>query len=88
MLRLLGDYPVKKIIMKAAVCAALVTAPAALLAQDAMPVNGQSMEQVRASLGNPIEIKGPVGIPAITTWEYNGFSVYFENNLVITSVAD
>jgi len=79
---------VKKIIMKAAVCAALVSTPVALFAQAAMPTGGQSMEQVRASLGNPIEIKGPVGVPAITTWEYAGFCVYFENNLVITSVAD
>lgn len=70
-----------------AACVLAVATMYGAIAAD-MPVNGQTMEQVRASYGEPSSMKGPVGTPAITTWEYDGYCVYFENNLVITSVAD
>ena len=50
------------------------------------PANGQSMQRVESTYGQPILISGPVGEPPITTWEYEQFKVYFERNLVIHSV--
>ncbi len=67
---------------------ALLALPLLATAEDVMPKKGQTMAQVRSQLGEPGLILGPVGSPAITTWEFNGFCVYFENDRVITSVAD
>lgn len=50
------------------------------------PVRGTSEKAVLAKYGEPQVRKGPVGKPPISTWEYAGFSVYFEGNLVITTV--
>jgi len=56
------------------------------------PRAGINMDSVRATYGNPIqeyptvsENGGPLQ-PPITRWDYNGYSVYFENNLVVHSV--
>jgi len=53
-----------------------------------MPHRGQSMDQVRSQYGEPVMTLDAVGTPPITRWEYQGYWVYFEHNLVITSVAD
>lgn len=53
-----------------------------------MPHRGLSMDQVRAQYGEPMMTKPAVGNPPITRWEYQGYCVYFEHNLVITSVSD
>ena len=50
------------------------------------PRNGNSMSQVRAQFGNPITEVPAVGDPPISRWEYDGFSVFFENDLALHSV--
>jgi len=51
-----------------------------------VPTRGSNMERVRSRFGSPRDTHGPVGDPPITRWDYNGFSVYFEHNLVLHSV--
>ncbi len=50
------------------------------------PINGMNIETVEMKYGAPEIIKGPIGDPPITTWEYKNFSVYFEYELVIHTV--
>lgn len=52
-----------------------------------MPKRGISMNQVISHYGEPTIKKEPIGIPPITEWQYVDFSVYFENQWVINSVA-
>ncbi len=52
-----------------------------------MPNRGLSKSQVESRFGNPNAKQGPVGSPAIYRWNYNNYSVFFENNIVIHSVA-
>jgi hypothetical protein len=59
---------------------------------DTRPKAGMSMSAVESSYGAPSERHAPVGgsveqQPPITRWDYPGFSVYFENDRVIHSVA-
>lgn len=51
-----------------------------------LPRTGQSMDQIRQQFGEPLNQRGPVGEPPISTWEYADFSVYFEHRHVINSV--
>jgi hypothetical protein len=51
------------------------------------PARGMSMEKVEAKFGAPSKRIPAVGEPPISRWEYPGFVVYFENNLVIHAVA-
>ena len=53
-----------------------------------MPHNGMTMNAVRERYGAPDNERAPVGWPPIARWEYPGYTVYFEGNLVITSVDD
>jgi hypothetical protein len=55
------------------------------------PASGMSMERVEAKYGAPSRRVPAVGggttaQPPITRWEYPGFVVYFENNLVVHTV--
>ena len=50
------------------------------------PRRGQSMEFVRRDFGEPQSVLAAVGDPPITRWVYQGFTVYFEHQWVITSV--
>ena len=50
------------------------------------PHNGNSMSQVRAQFGNPVTEVPAVGDPPISRWEYDGFSVFFENDLALHTV--
>ena len=52
-----------------------------------VPESGLSQEQVEARFGAPQAIIPPVGDPPITRWQYAQFTVYFEYNYVIHSVA-
>ncbi len=54
--------------------------------EEKRPTRGQTMDQVTAEFGEPSSIAGPVGDPPITTWDYPGFSVYFEYDKVLHSV--
>lgn len=51
-----------------------------------MPVNGTSRSSVLERFGLPDVEHPPVGSPRMTRWDYRDFSVYFENDRVITSV--
>lgn len=51
------------------------------------PARGMSMEKVEATFGAPTNRAAPIGEPPITRWEYPGFTVYFEHQYVIHTVA-
>ena len=50
------------------------------------PENGMKMNAVEARYGAPATRYPAVGQPAITRWDYPGFVVYFENDLVLHAV--
>ena len=50
------------------------------------PTRGMTMNNVEQKFGQAESSSGPVGDPAITTWTYPTFSVFFEDNIVIHSV--
>ena len=52
-----------------------------------LPLKGTTMNKVESTYGKALSIKGPIGDPPITTWEYENFSVYFEYQHVIHTVA-
>jgi hypothetical protein len=52
----------------------------------ARPGRGMTMQSVEAKFGAPTERHAAVGTPAITRWDYQGFSVFFENDRVIHAV--
>ncbi|GAA5523504.1 hypothetical protein Maes01_00049 [Microbulbifer aestuariivivens] len=49
-------------------------------------VRGLNKEEVSVRLGEPLDVEGPVGDPAITRWEYPDFYVYFEWEKVLHTV--
>ena len=53
-----------------------------------VPTNPMTMDKVRDAYGSPRLERPAVGEPPITRWEYDGYTVYFEHQLVITSVTD
>ena len=59
-------------------------APAAASAE--RPENGMHMAAVEARYGAPATRYAAVGQPPITRWDYPGFVVYFENDLVLHAV--
>lgn len=56
-------------------------------AQADHPPRGASMNRVLEAHGEPRESSQAVGEPPITRWRYQGFTVYFEHDRVIHSVA-
>jgi len=60
--------------------------------QTTVPKRGLTMGEVEKKFGAPTSRHPTVGggsahQPPITRWDYNGFSVFFEHNRVIDSVA-
>lgn len=53
-----------------------------------MPNRGENMDDVRRTFGEPSSILAAVGEPPITRWVYKEYTVYFEHQLVITSVVN
>lgn len=56
-----------------------------------LPKRGASMAQVEAEFGAPLQKFAPIGgggprTPPITRWQYDTFSVYFENSHVVDAV--
>jgi hypothetical protein len=51
------------------------------------PKRGVTMHDVETHFGAPVERHPTVGKPPITRWDYAGFSVFFERDRVIHSVA-
>lgn len=52
------------------------------------PTRGTAMATVEARHGTPTRRVPAVGEPPITRWEYPGFTVYFEHNLVLHAVVN
>jgi hypothetical protein len=52
-----------------------------------MPAKGSTMSAVETRFGAPATRHAAVGEPPITRWDYDGFSVYFEYQHVVHSVA-
>jgi len=52
-----------------------------------VPVRGASMKTVESQFGAPETRHATVGSPPITRWDYAAFSVFFEHDHVIHSVA-
>lgn len=50
------------------------------------PATGTTKARVAETFGEPIARKEARGTPPISSWEYNDFVVYFENEHVIHSV--
>jgi hypothetical protein len=50
------------------------------------PTRGLSKAEVEARFGTPSETVAAIGDPPISRWEYPGFVVYFEYELVIHAV--
>ena len=59
---------------------------AQVVTNSSMPHRGLSKSDVETRFGQPGSKQGPVGSPAIYRWDYNNYSVFFENNIVIHSV--
>ena len=57
-----------------------------------VPRGGMTMSEVRAQYGDPVSEEPTVSVnggpmqPPITRWNYNGYSVVFENDRVVHSV--
>ena len=51
-----------------------------------LPKNGQNKADIETKFGAPLEKKPAVGDPPITSWKYQGYSVYFEYDLVLFTV--
>ena len=51
-----------------------------------LPVNAMSRDDVLARFGEPLSKSAAVGDPPITQWTYDGWSVYFEYDLVLFTV--
>lgn len=57
------------------------------VANVAKPAHGRTKAQVVSDFGEPSSKRGPVGDPAIYFWEYDAFTVYFEDDRVIHAVS-
>jgi len=51
-----------------------------------LPINGQSKADVEAKFGAPVDKQSAVGEPPISSWKYDTYSVYFEQDLVLFTV--
>lgn len=50
------------------------------------PRRGMTKAQVLERYGEPVSRRAAVGDPPISRWDYNGYSVYFEYDLVLHSL--
>ncbi|WP_211243031.1 hypothetical protein [Sinimarinibacterium sp. CAU 1509] len=60
-------------------------------APSSLPQRGMTMNAVTRQFGEPLQRHAPAGgggpkTPPITRWDYDGFSVFFENSTVIDIV--
>lgn len=53
-----------------------------------IPRSGMKKHTVERNFGNPIQRHAPIGDPPISSWVYNGYTVYFEFDTVIHTVVD
>lgn len=50
------------------------------------PTRGMTQSSVESRFGSPVSKKAAVGDPPISSWEYQGFVVFFEYDRVIHAV--
>ena len=50
------------------------------------PTRSMKMSAVKEKFGEPQQEHPTVGEPPITRWDYAGYSVFFEHDLVLTTV--
>jgi len=62
--------------------------PVTAAAENDVPERGMSKAEVRARFGEPRHARPAVGQPPISRWDYDGFSVYFENDTTLHSVRE
>ena len=55
-------------------------------AESPRPTRGMTQSNVESSFGRPVSRKAAVGDPPISSWEYQGFVVFFEYDRVIHAV--
>lgn len=53
-----------------------------------LPTRGLTQQGVAEQFGEPGQKFAAIGDPPISRWEYGSFTVYFEGNIVIHSVAN
>lgn len=58
----------------------------ALADQPPRPTLGMTQEYVAQTYGDPLEVTPAVGVPPITRWHYDTYTVYFEHRRVLRSV--
>ena len=51
-----------------------------------LPKNGLDKATVENKFGTPVKKKPAVGDPPISSWDYDTYSVYFEHDLVLSTV--
>jgi hypothetical protein len=66
--------------------AGLLSLPLVALAADATPKMGSTKDTVRSQFGSPVKQIPGVGTPSISRWEYQDFTVYFEDDRALHSV--
>lgn len=59
---------------------------ASVIVMDNRPSRGMTQTQVLELYGEPVARNAPVGEPPISSWNYDGFSVFFEHNYVLHTV--
>lgn len=53
-----------------------------------LPVRGMSKSTVSSKYGQPSHKKSAIGEPPISRWDYPGYSVYFEYNVVLHTLVN
>jgi hypothetical protein len=61
-------------------------APPTVVQSGDRPQRGMSAEQVETRYGEPMTRVPAVGEPPISSWQYPGYTVYFEGRYVLHSV--
>ncbi len=51
--------------------------------KDGIPIRGMTKDQVEARFGAPIRKQPAIGNPAISSWDYDHYRVYFEENFLL-----
>lgn len=69
----------------------VITLPEPEASRMALPQRGMAQTAVLQQFGEPLRRHAPVGggqpkQPPITRWDYEGWSVFFEHNIVIDAV--
>ena len=59
-----------------------------VITKSTVPARGMTQNEVLQRYGEPSSRKAAVGQPPISRWNYPGYSVFFEYNIVLHTVID